>query len=57
MPGVVAPLPLVEHHPCRIVDAVVAPLLDLPLERVLCSHGNPVLRNGGKALHDALAAG
>src|SRR5436305_11363951 len=25
MPGVVAPLPLVEHHPCRIVDAVVAP--------------------------------
>ena len=56
MPGVVAPLPLVEHHPCRIEDAVVA-LLDLPVERVLCSHGNPVLRNGGKALHDALAAG
>ena len=25
MPGVVAPLPLVEHHPCRIEDAVVAP--------------------------------
>ena len=33
------------------------PLLDLPVERVLCSHGNPVLRNGGEALHDALAAG
>jgi len=33
------------------------PLLDLPVERVLCSHGNPVLRNGGKALHDALTAG
>src|SRR5207244_7042277 len=25
MPGVVVPLPLVEHHPCRIEDAVVAP--------------------------------
>jgi hypothetical protein len=25
MPGVVAPLPLVEHHPCRIEDAVVGP--------------------------------
>ena len=31
------------------------PLLDLPVTRVLVSHGQPVLRNGGTALERALA--
>ncbi len=34
----------------------LAPLLDLPVERVLVSHGAPVLRNGRAALARALAA-
>lgn len=33
------------------------PLLDLPVERVLCSHGSPVLRNGKQALQNALTTG
>jgi glyoxylase-like metal-dependent hydrolase (beta-lactamase superfamily II) len=32
------------------------PLLDLPVERVLVSHGEPVLTNGRRALEQALAA-
>ena len=34
----------------------LAPLLDLPVERVLVSHGAPVLANGRGALEEALAA-
>jgi hypothetical protein len=33
------------------------PLLDLDVERVLVTHGDPVLRNGRRALQDAMAAG
>ena len=33
------------------------PLLDLDVERVLVTHGPPVLRSGRRALEDALAAG
>jgi glyoxylase-like metal-dependent hydrolase (beta-lactamase superfamily II) len=33
----------------------LAPLLDLPVERVLVSHGAPVLQNGHAALGNALA--
>jgi glyoxylase-like metal-dependent hydrolase (beta-lactamase superfamily II) len=32
-----------------------APLLQLPVEHVLVSHGEPVLGDGGRALADALA--
>ena len=34
---------------------LLAPLLDLPVERVLCSHGEPVLTRGREALRGALA--
>jgi hypothetical protein len=33
----------------------LAPLLDLPVSRVLVSHGEPVLRGGGRALAAVLA--
>ncbi len=33
------------------------PLLDLPVERVLCSHGEPVLREGLRELERVLASG
>ena len=33
---------------------LLAPLLDLPVERVLCSHGEPVLAGGREALRAAL---
>ena len=33
----------------------LAPLLELPVSRVLVSHGEPVLRGGGRALATALA--
>ena len=33
----------------------LAPLLDLPVTRVLVSHGDPVLRGGARALSSALA--
>jgi len=36
--------------------ASLRPLLDLPVERVLLSHGEPVLRNGRAALAGALTA-
>ncbi len=36
--------------------ASLRPLLDLPVERVLLSHGEPVLANGREALAGALAA-
>jgi len=36
--------------------ASLRPLLDLPVSRVLVSHGEPVLRNGRAALERALAA-
>ena len=35
--------------------AALAPLLDLPVESVLVSHGEPVLRDGAAALRAALA--
>jgi hypothetical protein len=35
--------------------ASLAPLLELPVARVLVSHGEPVLRGGGRALAAALA--
>jgi hypothetical protein len=34
--------------------AALRPLLDLPVELVLVSHGEPVLTNGRDALSDAL---
>lgn len=34
---------------------LLAPLLDLPVERVLTSHGEPVLARGREALAGALA--
>ena len=34
---------------------LLAPLLDLPIERVLTSHGEPVLAGGHDALRHALA--
>ena len=36
--------------------AALEPLLDLPVERVLCSHGEPVLSGGRAALRAALSA-
>ncbi|HEX5469831.1 MAG TPA: hypothetical protein VFW80_12370 [Gaiellaceae bacterium] len=33
----------------------LAPLLDLPVERILVSHGEPVLRDGRAALERALS--
>ena len=35
--------------------AALHPLLDLPVERVLTSHGDPVLRDGREAIEAALA--
>jgi glyoxylase-like metal-dependent hydrolase (beta-lactamase superfamily II) len=45
--------PRVGHAELR---AVLAPLLELPVERVLVSHGEPVLEDGRARLRDALAA-
>jgi hypothetical protein len=36
--------------------ALLLPLLDLPVERVLVSHGEPVLHDGRAALARALRA-
>ena len=36
--------------------AALAPLLELPVEMVLVSHGDPVLRDGAAAIERALAA-
>ena len=38
------------------IRAALRPLLDLPLERVLVSHGEPVLKDGHSALERALDA-
>ena len=38
------------------IRAALAPLLELPLERILVSHGEPVLEQGGAALERALSA-
>jgi hypothetical protein len=35
--------------------ALMQPLVDLPIERVLVSHGEPVLRGGRAALARAIA--
>jgi len=45
-------LPKSTRHP--ELAASLAPLLDLPVERVLVSHGEPVLENGRNALAAAL---
>jgi hypothetical protein len=37
------------------VAALMRPLLELPIERVLVSHGEPVLRWGHAALERAIA--
>lgn len=36
--------------------AALRPLLDLPIERVLVSHGEPALKGGRAALQNALDA-
>jgi glyoxylase-like metal-dependent hydrolase (beta-lactamase superfamily II) len=38
------------------IRAAIRPLLDLPVERILVSHGEPVLEDGRTALERALAA-
>jgi hypothetical protein len=40
----------------RELKTALAPLLELPVERVVVSHGDPVLENGRAALSRALAA-
>ena len=40
--------------PREVVSASLQPLLDLPIERILVSHGEPVLADGGAALARAL---
>ena len=37
------------------IRAALAPLLDRPIERILVSHGEPVLQDGRAALERALA--
>jgi hypothetical protein len=48
-----------DYLPSRLTVAelreLLRPLLELPIERVLVSHGEPVLRGGRDALADALA--
>ena len=39
----------------RDVAALMRPLLELPIERVLVSHGEPVLHGGHTALARAIA--
>ncbi len=41
----------------RVFVPTMRPLLDLDVERVLVTHGPPVLRDGHKALRAAMAAG
>jgi len=45
-------LPASKSH--RDLAASLRPLLDLPVRRVLVSHGRPVLTGGGRALARAL---
>jgi hypothetical protein len=42
-----------EEHYAEVVEGL-RPLLELPIERVLVTHGEPVLENGGAALAAAL---
>jgi hypothetical protein len=44
-----------EEHYAEVRDGL-RPLLDLPVERVLVTHGEPVLEGGREALEDALLA-
>jgi hypothetical protein len=39
----------------RALRSLLEPLLELPIERVLVSHGEPVLTNGVSALSRCLA--
>ena len=41
----------------RVFVPTLMPLLDLDVERVLVTHGSPVLHDGRRALQDAVAAG
>jgi len=43
-----------EHATRESIRADLRPLLDLPVERVLVSHGEPVLSDGGAALERAV---
>ena len=38
-----------------LISSSLAPLLDLPIRRILVSHGDPVLENGQAALAAALS--
>ena len=53
MPAVVARISV---PPVTLTDlaALLRPLLDLPIERVLVSHGQPVLAGGCAALTEAI---
>ena len=53
VPGVVAAL-LARRSAGEAALAALAPLLELPVESVLVSHGEPVLRDGAAALRAAL---
>lgn len=44
-----------EHVDRRALAELMAPLLELPIERVIVSHGEPVLRGGRAALARAIA--
>lgn len=54
----VCPAPWLRYLPSRIgieeLRALLRPLLELPVERVLVSHGEPVLAGGRAALAEAL---
>jgi glyoxylase-like metal-dependent hydrolase (beta-lactamase superfamily II) len=55
--GRLAPCPeaWLAGKPCRDVRASLRTLLELPVERILVSHGEPVLERGREALASALA--
>jgi hypothetical protein len=44
-----------EHSSPASIRGALRPLLDLPVERILVSHGEPVLERGREALEGALA--
>ena len=52
----VCPDTWLEGDASRVLRQELRSLLELPLERVLVSHGDPVLENGRTALERALTA-
>ena len=56
---ILCPESWLRYLPSRItlaeLNTRLRPLLELPIERVLVSHGEPVLPNGANALAQALA--